>query len=202
MGWSRSTDNGRVCWFIIIAPKELMLLTVIVGGICVVIVTILNVLILRKALKSIEHIQRADQNTLSISEDNGLRRVRNTNVQVSQPSKWRAVKVVTLTFGSFVITWGPYFVASLIYAYSIDEKLCGKLKSLIASPLALLGFLNSLINPMIYAWWHKGFRKFICQRCCKITGNSVGVVQETNKKNESSSSSTKKESSTTDSTNK
>lgn len=167
MGWSRDTDNGRVCWFIIIAPKELMLLTVLIGALAIVVVTVLNILILRKALESIAQDQRADQNVFTISNSTALHRTRNTKVQVVQPSKWKAVKVVTFTFGSFVITWGPYFVASLLYAYSSDEKLCQKLKSLIASPLAILGFLNSVLNPIIYAWWHKGFRKFIWQRCCK-----------------------------------
>lgn len=196
MGWSRSTDNGRVCWFIIIAPKELMLLTVLIGAFCLVIVIILNALILRKALKAINHIQRPDENTFSISESSdALRRTRTTNVHVSQPTKWRAVKVVSLTFGSFVITWGPYFIASLLYAYSTDEKLCGRLKSLIASPLAVLGFLNSVLNPMIYAWWHKGFRKFVRQRCCKKVGIGTRPETSTSKRDERSSSS-KKESTT------
>lgn len=187
MGWSRSTDNGRVCWFIIIAPKGLMLLTIVFGGLSVLVVIILNALILRKALSSINHLKSADQ---SATDDSALRR----NVQLSQPSKWRAVKVVTLTFGSFVITWGPYFVASLIYAYAADERLCGKLKSLIASPLALLGFLNSVLNPMIYAWWHKGFRKFISQRCGKKkTSSSVKQDSSSSNRRNESSCSTKNE---------
>lgn len=172
MGWSNDTDNGRVCWFIIIAPKKLVLLTVLVGGIALVIVIILNGLILRKAIKSIDTL-------VIISSNTTLRR--NTTTQISQHSKWRATTIVTLTFGSFVITWGPYFVASLIYAYATDGgQLCEQLKSLIASPLAILGFLNSVLNPIIYAWWHKGFRQFIWRRFCKrgvtkqVDGNSSG----------------------------
>lgn len=190
MGWSRDTDNGRVCWFIIIAPKELMLITIITGGFLLIIVTILNILILRKALKSINHIQKTNQNIFTITNNNALHEITSKSIKISQPSKWKAVKVVTLTFGSFVITWGPYFIASLIYAYSTDEKLCDRLKSLIASPLAILGFLNSILNPMIYAWWHTGFRKFVYQKCFRRTKREMG-----NLKRKRLSYSTKKETS-------
>lgn len=112
---------------------------------------------------------------------------------VRRPTKWKAVKVILFTLASFVVTWCPYFVASLIYAYCDDnfqESTCETLKVLIASPLAMLGFMNSLINPMIYAWWHKGFRRFMRQKLCgrkgvdiskrktpKRTTNGVGDVQ-------------------------
>lgn len=45
-----------------------------------------------------------------------------------------------------------------------DSKRCKNLTIIIASPLAILGFTNSLINPIIYAWWHKGFRTFVQKR--------------------------------------
>ena len=48
-----------------------------------------------------------------------------------------------------------------MYVYCDHENnpsLCNGLKYAIASPLAILGFANSLLNPIIYAWWHNGFR--------------------------------------------
>lgn len=96
-----------------------------------------------------------------------------------QPSKWKAIKIVFLTTGSFVITWVPYFVASTMYVYCDHENnpsFCEGLKVAIASPLAILGFANSLLNPIIYAWWHNGFRtnskRILCRRlermsCCQ-----------------------------------
>ena len=78
-----------------------------------------------------------------------------------QPSKWKAIKIVLFTTGAFVVTWVPYFVASTIFVYCDQEKnpkFCNSLKIAIASPLAILGFTNSLLNPIIYAWWHNGFR--------------------------------------------
>lgn len=78
-----------------------------------------------------------------------------------QPSKWKAIKVVMFTTGAFIITWVPYFIASTLYVYCDHEnnpQFCNGLKTAIASPLAILGFANSLLNPIIYAWWHTGFR--------------------------------------------
>lgn len=48
-----------------------------------------------------------------------------------------------------------------MYVYCDHENnpdFCNGLKYAIASPLAILGFANSLLNPIIYAWWHNGFR--------------------------------------------
>lgn len=194
MGWYGDTDNGRVCWFIMLAPKGLILLTVLVGLVAVITVTVLNGFILRSALKTIVRLQRADQSSytssIQISADD-LRISRNNNPctqhvsaqpdasdaaskqtstattpSVGKPTKWKAVKIVSFTFGSFVVTWCPYFITSLIYTYcgSLGNGVCDTLKLLIASPLAMLGLLNSLLNPVIYVWWHKGFRQFVRQK--------------------------------------
>jgi hypothetical protein len=41
----------------------------------------------------------------------------------------------------------------------VTPEFCHNLRVAIASPLAILGFANSLLNPIIYAWWHNGFRE-------------------------------------------
>lgn len=102
-----------------------------------------------------------------------------SNQSNRQPSKWKAIKVVMFTTGAFLITWIPYFVASTIFVYCDHENnpnFCNGLKVAIASPLAILGFSNSLLNPIIYAWWHTGFRtksigiyaeRFENVKCCR-----------------------------------
>lgn len=92
------------------------------------------------------------------------------------PSKWKAIKVVLFTTGSFVFTWIPYFIASTMYVNCDPQatpEFCTSLRIAIASPLAILGFANSLLNPIIYAWWHNGFRetmkKICCGRCLKAS---------------------------------
>lgn len=109
-----------------------------------------------------------------------------------QPSKWRAIKIVFLTTGSFVITWVPYFIGSTMYVYC-DQKnnaeFCQSLSFAVASPLAILGFANSLLNPIIYAWWHNGFRtnatRLLSKRieqicCCCKTDEIIASPRTTN----------------------
>lgn len=78
------------------------------------------------------------------------------------PSRWKAIKVVFLTTSSFLITWVPYFIVSTMYVYCDHEnntEYCYQLKVAIAGPLAIIGFSNTILNPLIYCWWHNGFRK-------------------------------------------
>lgn len=188
MGWYGDTDNGRVCWFILMAPKELILLTVLVGIIPLITVIVLYSIILYRALKKIIQLSDTEMGGESKVAGQSLRIFRGKGtiseepnseqpetprqIQNSKaPSKWKAIKVVVFTTSSFVITWSPYFVVSLWYGYECYDKqtsLCKTLRILIASPLAILGFANSLINPIIYAWWHKGFRKFVKRKFNRI----------------------------------
>lgn len=215
MGWHGETDNGRICWFILLAPKNLIFLTVIVGAIPLMTVVVLYSVILYHAIKKIIQIERSveeetrhapqqNQNDLrmfrgrgsssGLSEDddrpvalpkekNVFRKIfgKKPNNKVPKPSKWKAIKVVMFTSGSFVLTWGPYFVASIIYTYCDDQtsKKCKHLSILIASPLAILGFVNSLINPIIYAWWHKGFRTFLQKRWDSMRNRRRSTSRET-----------------------
>lgn len=51
---------------------------------------------------------------------------------------------------------------STIYVYcdhDNNDSSCKNLKYAVAGPLSALGFFNSLINPIIYCWWHISFRK-------------------------------------------
>ncbi|XP_017779691.1 PREDICTED: 5-hydroxytryptamine receptor 1A-like [Nicrophorus vespilloides] len=222
-GWYGDTNNGRKCWFILLAPKDLIKLTVIAGGIPLLTVMVLYSIILYHAIKNIYRLQRAEQT--NETDPNGLRIFRGKSVEsvdsvvqtepgqpvqnvfkrmfmrkptskVKGPNKWRAIKVVFFTSGSFLITWGPYFIASLLYVYcgESDGDRCKNLSILVASPLAILGFFNCLINPVIYAWWHKGFREFvkktwgsIRRRRRSIQNNSTSTTKTHSKGEESSS---------------
>lgn len=89
------------------------------------------------------------------------------NVTEADPSsdpevaKWRAIKIVVLTSGTIAVTMLPYFIVSLMYIYCDHENhpnYCDVLKEAIASPLAMMVYVNAGLNPVIYAWWHSGFR--------------------------------------------
>uniref|UniRef100_A0A182RTG8 G_PROTEIN_RECEP_F1_2 domain-containing protein n=1 Tax=Anopheles funestus TaxID=62324 RepID=A0A182RTG8_ANOFN len=95
-----------------------------------------------------------------------------TTTSSKSPTKWKAIKVVMFTTGSFIVTWVPYFIASLMYVGcdpATNGELCRSLQFAIASPLAILGFANSLLNPIIYAWWHNGFRAAMKRLAGKVS---------------------------------
>lgn len=104
------------------------------------------------------------------SADNGTEH-RSSNLRrfskvrkIKEPNKWRAITVVLLTTGTFIITWIPFFIAVIFFVFC-EEKLtnpkCIQLRFLLGGPFPFLAFTNSIVNPLIYAWWHKGFKKSV-----------------------------------------
>lgn len=61
MGWRGDTDNGRVCWFIVLAPAELVLLTTILGMLPILLVIVLYNIILYTALKKVNQLKKASE---------------------------------------------------------------------------------------------------------------------------------------------
>jgi hypothetical protein len=101
---------------------------------------------------------------------------------------------VVLTTGSFILTWVPYFIASTMYVFcekrATDENACKPLRLAVTSPLAILGFMNSLLNPLIYAWWHKGFRKYVFAKILGMKQNRSRLTSTSNLSNKTTRSST------------
>lgn len=218
MGWRGDTQEGRICWYIILAPPNLILITAFLGLIPIFLVLILYSIILYKALKKVSELKKATSSR-GVESSNNLRIFRGNNVVMNQterahseapltqqqspqrnifswcciknegstnnptsvasksePSKWKAIKVVMFTTGSFFFTWVPWLIASVMFIYCDPERnpaYCNGLKIAIASPLAILGFANSLLNPIIYAWWHNGFR----QTSSKIFKNTMARMR-------------------------
>lgn len=113
---------------------------------------------------SISAILRKIGNSLNIITNS------NGNTQRNTPRKWKAIKVVLFVTGCFICTWMPYLIACVVFVFcdfQTTPRSCQKLQFAIASPLAILGFVNSLLNPVIYAWWHNGFRNSIKKMYCK-----------------------------------
>lgn len=171
MGWHYDTQNGRICWFTLLAPRILILLTALCGLVPMLLVIILYSIILNSAIKKVSELQKASSLHGTQSSNNNLRLFRGCQNVIdtkdpqgkqTEPSKWKATKVVLFTTGSFFFTWTPWFIASVMYVFCKPQDTpiyCNELKIIIESFLCLLGFANSLLNPMIYAWWHNGFRR-------------------------------------------
>ncbi|KAK2826980.1 hypothetical protein Q7C36_017906 [Tachysurus vachellii] len=79
----------------------------------------------------------------------------------------KAFKTVTLLVGCFTLCWCPFFVVSII------QVLCPpcKLYWFLENHLWLLGLSNSLINPLVYAFWQREVRQqlFDMFSCVKVT---------------------------------
>ncbi|XP_055850426.1 5-hydroxytryptamine receptor 1D-like [Episyrphus balteatus] len=207
-GLRNPTDNGKLCWFIVLVPPKLVLFTTSVGMIPLALIIVLYSIILKYALVRISYLHRASIGD-QLTQVGGLRLFRGgssssktsvgsldapnviylqeerqiqaqprrsifkcfqktikpkSSLPVYSANKWKAIKIVLLTTGAFFVTWVPFFVASMLYAmcgpYS-DPDYCDSLRVAIANPLALLGLCNSVLNPIIYAWWHNGFRESV-----------------------------------------
>ncbi|XP_055851777.1 glucose-dependent insulinotropic receptor-like isoform X2 [Episyrphus balteatus] len=87
-------------------------------------------------------------------------------------NKWKAVKIVVFTTGAYFITWFPFFVTYILYArcdINMDFEHCEYLAYLLSNPLSVLIISNSLLNPLIYAWWHPGFKVSIKKMYSKVS---------------------------------
>ncbi|XP_012873521.1 PREDICTED: glucose-dependent insulinotropic receptor [Dipodomys ordii] len=70
-------------------------------------------------------------------------------------SDFKAVRTVSVLIGSFTLSWSPFLITSIVqvachecHLYQVLEKY-----------LWLLGVGNSLLNPLIYAYWQKEVRQ-------------------------------------------
>ncbi|KAF6215340.1 hypothetical protein GE061_010092 [Apolygus lucorum] len=87
--------------------------------------------------------------------------------------KTRSVIIVFLSSSCFLLTWGPYLVSLMLFGCFCGwretrerQEFCVILEELMASPLPMLGFLNSFINPIIFAWWHRPFTRALYEIFC------------------------------------
>ncbi|XP_015595315.1 D(2)-like dopamine receptor [Cephus cinctus] len=83
------------------------------------------------------------------------RRLRHNGMYNNGTSDWKSVQVVLLVLGCFSICWLPYLIVACSRAFDWHKK---------ASPVVYksmfsLAMANSGMNPMIYAWKNKNFRK-------------------------------------------
>nr|XP_027795865.1 glucose-dependent insulinotropic receptor [Marmota flaviventris] len=96
-------------------------------------------------------------------------------------SDFKAVRTVSVLIGSFTLSWSPFLVTSIVqvacqecYLYKVLEQY-----------LWLLGVGNSLLNPLIYAYWQKevrlqlyhmalGVKKGLTSLLCLLTTRNGG----------------------------
>ncbi|XP_062998134.1 glucose-dependent insulinotropic receptor [Elgaria multicarinata webbii] len=76
-------------------------------------------------------------------------------------SETKALRTVAILVGCFALSWSPFFVGSMV---QITCRRC-VLHHLLERYLWVLGVCNSLVNPLVYAYWQKDVRLQIYQMC-------------------------------------
>ncbi|XP_062868199.1 glucose-dependent insulinotropic receptor [Trichomycterus rosablanca] len=96
----------------------------------------------------------------------------------------KALKTVAVLIGCITLCWCPFFVVSVV------QVLCPscKLYRFLENHLWMLALSNSLINPLVYAFWQKEVRQQLCaifscikaSHCCsKASDASEGHGDQT-----------------------
>lgn len=85
--------------------------------------------------------------------------------------KGKSIMMVLFVTSTFTMVWGPCFACIMIYAIACKDidrpDICWHIEDILYIIMFNLGLVNALLNPIIYCWWHKGFRKALMKLCCK-----------------------------------
>ncbi|XP_074074265.1 5-hydroxytryptamine receptor 1D [Macrotis lagotis] len=76
--------------------------------------------------------------------------------RISAARERKATKTLGIILGAFIICWLPFFVVSLVLPICRDS--CWFHPALFDF-FTWLGYLNSLINPIIYTWFNEEFKQ-------------------------------------------
>lgn len=83
-------------------------------------------------------------------------------------------KVISLLTGCFLVCWTP-FIVSLFFKLDLQSTINADLYKI----SFILMVLNSIMNPLIYAWKMKGFKDtFLEYLTCGFNGNAANAISD------------------------
>ncbi|XP_026184329.1 glucose-dependent insulinotropic receptor [Mastacembelus armatus] len=83
----------------------------------------------------------------------------------------KALRTVAVLVGCFLVLWCPFFMVCIVHVLCQSCKLANVLENY----LWLLGLSNSLINPLVYAFWQREVRLQLAAMFSCFTGRSLAA---------------------------
>ncbi|XP_070762026.1 trace amine-associated receptor 1-like [Enoplosus armatus] len=77
-----------------------------------------------------------------------------SSARISNASQTKATKTLAIIMGAFLSFWTPFFVCNII-----DPFISYSTPPALFETLVWVGYLNSTVNPIIYAFFYSWFRK-------------------------------------------